>query len=64
MRRIFEIFSSQGPIEFLVVSRARWDEYLMQDEESRKRAHNVDCGVNQIWIAVYRSIARRMLSYL
>ena len=26
-RRIFAIFSSQGPSEFLVVSRSRWDEY-------------------------------------
>ena len=26
-RRIFEIFSSEGPSEFLVVNRARLDEY-------------------------------------
>ena len=26
-RAIFETFSSEGPSEFLVVSRARWDEH-------------------------------------
>ena len=26
-RAIFETFSSDGPSEFLVVSRARWDEH-------------------------------------
>ena len=40
--RIFEIFSSQGPSKFLVVSAARWDEYARivakQEEESRRRA--------------------------
>ena len=67
-RKIFEIFSSEGPSEFLVVSRARWDEYqrmlVTQEEESRRRAQEVDCGVNQSWAAVYQSITRRMLSYL
>ena len=52
----------------MVVSRARWDEYqrmlVTQEEESRRRAQEVDCGDNQSWAAVYQSIARRMLSYL
>ena len=33
---------------------------VIQDEESRRRAQEVDCAVNQSWAAV----ARRMLSYL
>ena len=37
---------------------------VIQDEESRKRAQEVDCGVNHSWAAVYQSIARRMFSYL
>ena len=45
-RRIFEIFSSQGPSEFLVVSRARRNEYqrmlVIQEEESRRRAPEMD----------------------
>ena len=39
-RKIFEIFSSKGPSEFLVVSRARDDYQRMlvtQEEESRRR---------------------------
>ena len=34
---IFEIFCSTGPSEFLVVSRARWD-------ESRRRVQEVECS--------------------
>ena len=45
-RRIFEIFSSKGLSEFLVVSAARWDEYARmlakQEEVSRRRAQEVD----------------------
>ena len=67
-RRIFETFSSQGPSEFLEVSRARWDEYhrllVTQEEKSRRKAQELECGVSQSWAAVYQSIARRMLSYL
>ena len=66
-RKIFGIFSSKGPSEFLVVSRTRWGGYqrmlVTQEEESRRRAQEVDCGVNQSWAAVYQLIARRMLSY-
>ena len=58
-RKIFETFSSKGPSEFLVVSRARWDEYqrmlVTWEEESRRRAQEVEC---------FQSIARRMLSCL
>ena len=39
-RAIFETFSSEGPNEYLVVSRARWDEYQrkmsVQKEEPRR----------------------------
>ena len=43
-RIIFESFSSEGPSEFLVVSRARWDEHQwgMQKEESRRMAQEVE----------------------
>ena len=66
-RKVFENFSSKGLSEFLVASRARWDEYqrvlVTQEEESRRKAQEVDYEVNQSW-AVHQSIARRMLSYL
>ena len=32
--------------------------------ESERKAHEVDCEVNQSWPAIYQSIARRMLSCL
>ena len=67
-RKIFEIFSSQGQSGFLVASKARRDErqrvLVTQEEESRRKAQEVDYEVNQSWAAVYRSIARRILSYL
>ena len=51
-----------------MVSRMRWNErqrvLVTQEEESRRRAQEVDCGVNQSWAAVYQSIERRILSYL
>ena len=31
---------------------------------SRRRTHEVDCGVDQRWAAVYHSVARRILSNL
>ena len=66
-RKIFEIFSSKGPSDFLVVSRARWGEYqrmlVTQEEESTRRAQEVDCGGNQSWAVVYQSIARIILIY-
>ena len=31
---------------------------------SRGRTQEVDCGVDQKWAAVYKSVARRMLNYL
>ena len=40
-RAIFETFSSKGPSEFLVVSRARWDEHQRKpgvQEERLKRS--------------------------
>ena len=44
--RIFDIFSSKGQSEFLVDSRARWEERQMvlvtQEEESRGKAQEVD----------------------
>ena len=59
--RIFEIFSSKGQSEFLVASRVRWDErhraLVTQEEESRRKAQEVDHEVNQNWTAVYQSIA-------
>ena len=59
-RKIFAIFSSKGQSEFLVVSRARWDQHqrvlVTQEEESRMKAQQVDCGVNQSWAAVYQSM--------
>ena len=67
-RKISEIFSSKGPSEFLVVSRARWDQHqrvlVTQEEESRRKAQEVGCGGNQSWAAVYQSMTRRMLRYL
>ena len=67
-REIFEIFSSESQSEFLVASRARWDErqrvLVTQEEESRRKAQDVDYEVNQCWTAVYQSMARRMLSFL
>ena len=40
-RAIFETFSSEGPSEFLMVSRARWDEHQRklseQNEEEPRR---------------------------
>ena len=66
--RIFEIFSSQGPSEVLVASRARWDErqraLVTEEEESRRKAQDVDYKVNRNWTAVYQTVARRILSYL
>ena len=45
-RAIFETFSSEGPTEFLVVSRARWDEHQRklgtQKEESRIMTEEVE----------------------
>ena len=37
---------------------------VTQDEESRRKAQEVDYEVNQNWTVVYQSIARRTLSYL
>ena len=51
-----------GESEFLLASRARV--LGTQEEESRKKAQEVDCEVSQSWTAVYQSIARRMLSDL
>ena len=52
----------------MAASRVRWDErqrvLVTQEDESRRRAQGVDCGVNQNWTAVYQTIATRMLSYL
>ena len=51
-RRIFEIFSSQGPSQFLMVSRARRDERQMvlvrQEEASRRRAQEADHEVHHV----------------
>ena len=45
-RTIFQSFSSEGPSEFLVVSRARWDKHQRklgaQKEESRRTAQEVE----------------------
>ena len=45
-RTIFESFSSVGPSEFLVVSRARWDKHQRKlgthKEESRRTAQEVE----------------------
>ena len=38
VRRIFEVFSSKGPSEFLVASRARQRVLVTQKEESRRKA--------------------------
>ena len=58
--RIFDIFRSQGR---LAASRVRRDERqrLMgtQEEEARRRAQEVDRGVNQSWTAVFQSIAKK-----
>ena len=44
-RRIFELFSSKGRSEFLIASRARWDErqrvLVTQEEESKRKAQVV-----------------------
>ena len=37
---------------------------MIQEEESRRKAQEVDYEVNQSWAAVYQSIVRRMLGYL
>ena len=37
---------------------------VTQEEESRRKAQDVDYEVNQCWTAVYQSMARRMLSFL
>ena len=37
---------------------------MTQEEESRRKAQEVVCGVNQSWAAVCQSIARKMLSCL
>ena len=61
-------FQLGGQSEFLVASRARWDErqrvLVTQEEKSRWKAQEVDYEVKQSWTAVHQSIARRMLSYL
>ena len=66
--RIFDIFSSKGQSEFLVASRRRWDErqrvLVTQEEESRRKAQEVDYEVNQNWTAVNHTIAIKILSYL
>ena len=43
-RKIFELFRSKGPSEFLVVSRARWDEHqrmLVTQEEKARRSSDL-----------------------
>ena len=49
--RIFQIFSLKGQSEFLVARRVRWDErqrvLVTQEEESRRRAQEVDYEVCQ-----------------
>ena len=59
-RRIFEIFTSKGQGESLVASGVRWDErqrvLVTQEEESRGKAQEVGCGVNQSWAAVCQGI--------
>ena len=52
----------------LDASRMRWDErqrvLVTPEEESRRKAQEVDYEVVQNWTAVSQTIARRMLSYL
>ena len=63
--RIYEIFSSKGQSEFLAASRSAMGRASKgAEEESRRKAQEVDYEVNQNWTAVHQSIARRMLSYL
>ena len=37
---------------------------MTQEEESRRKAQDVDNEVNQKWTAVYQTIAKKMLKYL
>ena len=50
-RRIFDIFSSEGQSEVLVANRVRWDErdreLVTQEEESRRKAQEVDYEINK-----------------
>ena len=55
-RKKGDIFSSKGQSELLVASRVRWDErqsvLVAQEEESRRKAQEVDYEVVQNWTAV------------
>ena len=37
---------------------------MFQEEESRRRAQEVDCGFDHSWAAVDQSTARSMMSHL
>ena len=61
-RRIFQIFSTQGQCESLVVSAARWDEYprirARQEEEYQEEDYLEKCALVTVKIDLVESLLR------